>query len=236
MNQNLSSRLICLVSFLGACQTQAAPVYSQDANLSSFTSTVQTYAQVTNYWYRDNAILGNTPTTADVEAGYRIGGRAVDPIKVDFGIAVSQILVFPNIDHIGFGFDAYQYTIYGSTDGLNYSLLFAPLTVNEVDAPGTNFTLKTWTGIAPTLVNNVLTPGAGPGGIVGYEAYFDFGASSYRYYMLGVSSVPGGYDELEISAVAQAHAVPEPATWSIILVSFGFLFLQLLRRRANFPK
>lgn len=233
MNQNHTSRLICSICFLGACEAQAGPVYSQDANLSTFTASVQSYAEFSSYWYRDNAITNNTPTNADVAAGYRIGGRAADPIKVDFGTAVSQILVFPNIDHVGFGFDAFQYTILGSTDGSIYNLLFAPLTVNEVDAPGTNFTLKTWTGTAPTLVNNVLTPGAGPSGIVGYEAYFDFGVNSYRYYMFGVSGVPGGYDELELSAVAQARAIPEPAAWSITPVCLAILCLQMLRRRAK---
>lgn len=233
MNQNLTPLLICSICLLGAYEAQAGPVYSQDSNISSFTATVQSYAEFTSYWYRDNAITSNTPTNADVAAGYRIGGRAADPIKVDFGTAVSQILVFPNIDHVGFGFDAFQYTIYGSTDGSIYNLLFAPLTVNEADAPGANFTLKTWTGTAPTLVNNVLTPGAGPSGTVGYEAYFDFGVNSYRYYMFGVSTVPGGYDELELSAVAQARAIPEPAAWSITPACLAILSLQLLRRRAK---
>ena len=68
---------------------------------------------------------------------------------------------------------------------------------------------------------------------MGYEAYFDFGVNSYRYYMFGVSTVPGGYDELELSAVAQASAIPEPAGWSLTPAYLAILSLQLLRGRAK---
>ena len=186
----------------------------------------------TNFWYADKGSTAYTPIDADVSSGFRVGGRAIDPIVVDFGTAVSQILVFPNIDHIGFGFDAYQYTISGSNDGITYDPLFAPLLVNEADDPGlttTHFTLQTWTGMAPTLVNNEITAGTGPAGVVGYEAYFDFGSAAYRYYRFGVSNVTGGYDELELTAVAQAQAIPEPATLSIVPLALALLALS--RRR-----
>jgi len=209
----------------------ASPIYTQNTNLTPFIASVQTYATFTNFWYADKGSAAYTPTNADVTSGFRVGGRAIDAIVVDFGAAVSQILVFPNIDHIGYGFDAYQYVISGSNDGISYAPLFAPLLVNEADDPGlttTHFTLKTWNGTAPTLVNNELTAGTGPGGVVGYEAYFDFGSAAYRYYKFGVSTVPGGYDELELTAVAQAQAIPEPAT--LLIVSLALALLPLSRR------
>jgi hypothetical protein len=71
----------------------------------------------------------------------------------------------PNIDHFGAQFDGYQYAIEGSNNQTTWTPLFDATSVVGASEP---FTLGSFTGTAPTRVNNVLTPGAGPGGTVGY--------------------------------------------------------------------
>src|SRR5262249_30927004 len=112
----------------------------------------------------------------------------------------ASIVVFPNIDHFGASFDGYQYVIYCSNDGANWVKLFEPLTVAGSGEP---FTIGTFAGTAPFSVNNVLTPGAGPGGTVGYEASFVFD-TAYQYYAFGASTVAiaAGNADQELSAVA----------------------------------
>jgi hypothetical protein len=91
---------------------------------------------------------------------------------------------FPNIDKFGSPYDGCQYQIPGSNDGTHWTMLFDAVTVNGSGWP---FTLGTVMGTAPFAVNNVLTPGAGPGGTVGYEADFR-SIESYRFYAFGAST------------------------------------------------
>jgi hypothetical protein len=88
-------------------------------------------------------------------------------ILATFSSPTAAIRVFPNIDHFGSQYDGFQYTIEGSNDGTTWTPLFDALTVSGAVEP---FTSGSFTGTAPTNVNNVLTPGAGPGGTVGYIA------------------------------------------------------------------
>ena len=133
-------------------------------------------------------------------------------------------LVFPNIDHYGSQYDGFQYTVSGSNDGITYTQLFDATSVIGASEP---FTLGTYTGTAPYLVNNVLTPGAGPGGTVGYEAFFTFG-QAYRWYAFGSSTVAVQQNntDQELSAVA---ATPEPGT--ILLFGTSLLGLAGVARR-----
>ncbi|MGA2738502.1 MAG: hypothetical protein ABSG65_13780 [Bryobacteraceae bacterium] len=239
-----------------------SPVYTQDINLSDFTSCPlqpspmgygtfilgDLSSTVTNIpsgtinpnvpatWYTPTSVsLAQTPYPLQVNGGI----TPPNPIIVDFGLgnAGSQILVIDNLDHVcnasgngdgNHGWDAYQYKIYGGSCPLPscFYLLFDPLSANggpdnstgSCSSPTTPFTLGTWNGQGPTLVNNVLTPGPGNGtGVNGYEAYFDFSvypagyAGPYRYYLFETSTFAStqallklGETGEELSAVAAA--------------------------------
>jgi hypothetical protein len=121
----------------------------------------------------------------------------------------SSIRVFPNIDHFGSAFDGYQYTIEGSNNGTTWTPLFDAFTVIGAGEP---FTLGTFTGTPPSVVNNVLTPGAGPGGTVGNEADFSFG-TAYTGYAFGASTeaINSGNADQELSGVGALSVAPVPA-------------------------
>lgn len=230
-------------------QVYAGPIiYSQDPTLSDFTSTVTSYATFTA---ASSGTIPYTPTTAILlAANYpREIGNSGSPIFVSFSSATADILAFDNIDHPGYGWDVFQYKIYGSTTGLagSYTLLFDPETVNEANDPGVDiaFTLATWSGTAPTLLNDTVTAGLGSFvGNIGYEEYFNFGSSTYQYYEFAPSTLTltpggGGENEAELSAVAIGvpspiiigTAAPEPGSFLFAVTGLGALLASVGRRK-----
>lgn len=207
---------------VGCAQAAFATSYTQDNDLSHFTGDVSEYAALSNFFAGD---VGSpfTPTTAELSSnGYRVyaGGSisGLDPnnnwILATFSSPVSALRVFPNIDHFGAQYDGYQYTIAGSNDGANWTMLYDTLTVSGASEP---FTIGSFTGTAPTRVNNVIN---GPNG-VGYEADFSF-SGSYKFYAFGASTVAfaQGNADQELSAIA---AVPEPDSLALLLAGLGGL-------------
>jgi hypothetical protein len=230
-------------SLLALCgAATAAPVYTNDGNLADFTNGV-TYATFTNFQNGDapgtvQYSTGNvyTPTTATLNHDYRVfswndstvpGLPSGDWILATFSKPESSIRVFPNIDHFGSAYDGFQYSIYGSNDGVTWTFLYD---VQSVNGSGEPFTIGASTGTDPVRVNNVLTPGqyndAG-GGTVGYIADFDFG-SAYKEFAFGTSTFAGPQNsEQELSAVA---SVPEPAAWSMLILGFAMVGYAMRRR------
>jgi hypothetical protein len=211
------------IMFAGAAS--AATVYTSDATLADFASPSTNFAMLSNF---NSGDVGSpyTPTFATLNSGIRVydGNLAGLPgpnnwILATFNSPVSSIRVFPNIDHFGAAYDGFQYAIEGSNDLKTWTPLFDADTVSGLGEP---FTLGTFTGTAPTRVDDVLTPGAGGGGTVGYIADFNFG-TAYKYYAFGASTeaINAGNTDQELSAVA-ANA-PEPSTWAMLLVGFGAL-------------
>jgi hypothetical protein len=212
-----------------------ATVYTNDAVLADFYSS--SYASLSNYTAGDIVSPTYTPTNATLSTGARVYAGNYTAglpsgnnwILATFASPTSAIRVFPNIDHPGAGYDGFQYQIEGSNDGTTWTPLFNALTVVGTGEP---FTLGSFTGTAPTTVNNVLTPGAGPGGTVGYIADFDFG-TSFQYYAFGASTraIRDQNVDQELSAVG---VVPEPSTWAMMLLGFASLgFLTYRRRRSS---
>jgi hypothetical protein len=234
------NKLISLFSGLTALAITSgahATVYTSDPTLSDFY--LGSYATLSNFNSGDVAGPTYTPTNSSINAGLRVynlppstpvtGLPITDNwILATFGGPVADIRVFPNIDHLGSAFDGFQYQIEGSTNGTTWVSLFDALTVTGAGEP---FTLGTFTGTAPTLVNNVLTPGAGPGGTVGYIANFDFG-TAYKYYAFGASTeaIGSGNTEQELSAVG---AIPETSTWAMMILGFAGIGFMGYRRRKN---
>ncbi len=197
---------VVLLAIAGAAQ---ATVYTSDPNIGDFTARVTEYGTFTQAASGDVG-LPFTPTAASVSAGLRVvGDDAITPIVVQFSRPVSNIFVFPSIDHFGTAYDGFQYTIAGSNDGATWTPLFDALTVNGAGEP---FTLGSFTGTPPLSVNNVLTPGAGPSATVGYIAQFIF-SQPFRFYQFTSSTVANnaGNPDQELSAVGTAPLSPAPA-------------------------
>jgi MYXO-CTERM domain-containing protein len=232
-----SLSLVCCVALLtAAAQAQAGTIYTSDPVLAHETAGVTNYATFSNFFAGD---VGSpfTPSSSELDAhGYRVydGGSITglpgsNWILATFASPESMIRVFPNVDHFGSAYDGYQYSVAGSNDGTTWTQLYDTLTVAGASEP---FTIGTFTGTAPTRVNNVLTPGSGStNGILGYEADFTFG-SAYKYYAFGASTeaVNAGNSDQELSAVSTAP-VPEPAAWLPAATALVGLFAW--RRRAR---
>jgi hypothetical protein len=195
--------------------------YTQDPNIADLTAGITSYATFSNFSSGDVTSPFNPTSLEIANDGFRVyGGGSITGLSTannwilaSFSSAVSEIRVFPNIDHFGSAYDGYQYTIAGSNDGTTRTPLFDALTVSGAGEP---FTLDNTSGTAPFRVNNVLTPGAGPGGTVGYEADFSFG-QSYKFYAFGASTIAfnAGNPDQELSGVA---SLPEPSTWLLFAV------------------
>jgi PEP-CTERM motif len=205
--------------------------YTSDPNITDFTNAVTSYATFSQFTGGD-VTSPFTPTSAEIATnGFRVfGGTLSGPnspnfsgqnwILATFSAPEANILVFPNIDHFGSAYDGFQYSIEGSNDLSTWTPLFDALTVTGSGEP---FTLGTFTGTAPLSVNNVLTPGAGPAGTVGYEAEFAFG-TAYKYYAFGASTEAfnSGNVDQELSAVG---SVPEPGSLLLlgtVVLALGF--------------
>src|SRR5581483_3225048 len=161
--------------------------YTKDSVVADFTNGITTFGTFTTGAFDGGVALSTpwTPSATDVSHGTRIIGNGNSPaLIVMFPSAVSRIRVFPSIDHFGASYDGYQYTISGSNDNVTYTPLYD---VTAVSNSGEPFTLVTFTGQGPFSVNNVLTPGAGSFGTVGYVADFNF-SQPYQYYKFGASS------------------------------------------------
>ena len=183
-------------------------LYTSDATLSDFTSPITNWASF-NSASSSDMTLPYTPTAAILDTGDRVVGSNTQAIVVQFSAPVSRIRVLPNIDQYGSSFDGFQYTISGSNDGVTWTSLFD---ATSVIGSGEPFTLGTFTGTEPNVVNNVLTNtgstgvgtgGVGPGGTVGYVTDFVF-SQAYTYYSFGPSTMAttSGNTDQELSGVA----------------------------------
>jgi len=239
--------LLAAVVALGIAPMAHAQIYINDGTLSNFTGPITSYATFSNY-------SGNTGCTAPtftpdstelLNTSCRVFGGTLTGtglsgsnnwIEATFPRAVSTIVVFPNMDHFGSAYDGYQYTIAGSNDGTNWTVLFDATGVSNSGEP---FTLTSFTGTGPLFVNKVLTPQTPPGGglpascsgtatpcQVGYIAFFDFG-TAYKYYAFGASTVAfaQGNADQELSAVGTGLAaitVPLQGNGFTNAFPFGF--------------
>lgn len=266
MNRIRLSLLVCSACLAGAVVAHAGPiVYTSSTNTGDLTAGITNYATFINGSLNQYccppvsgvpATLPYTPTSSiltGLNSPRVIGQDATPPVVVEFSGAVSQIRVFPSLDHVNnhtgngngsFSWDAYQWDIYGSNDGTNFTLLFDPIRAIGVDDPSgltdPHYTLGTWTWTAaagnaatgPTSINNWVSSVAGFGGLIGYEVDFNFGSNAYQWYAFRESTLAtnsAGEREQEISGVAAT--VPEPTTWAAMLAGFGIVGMQLWRRQ-----
>lgn len=218
---------------LTAAGVAQATSYTNFSNIAVFTGQVSQYATFSNFSAGDVSSPFTPTSTELANDGFRVyaGGPLLglpgsNWILASFAAPVSQILVFPNIDHLGAAYDGYQYSIYGSNDKTTWTpLLFDALTVTGSSEP---FTLGAFAGIAPSTVNNVLTPGGLDGSVVGYEAAFTFNTAN-QFYAFGASTVAvtQGNQDQELSAVG---AVRTPEAGTLLLLGSGLAALAGWRR------
>jgi hypothetical protein len=238
--KRMALSLLSGVALVSAASAAHATIYTTDGNLSDFYT--GTYATFSNYLLGDAPPVSYTPTNTTLNTGVRVydgtltgTGLSTSPagqnwILASFLSPTSSIRVFPSIDHFptidntAASYDGFQYAIEGSNDGLTWTALFDATSVVGLGEP---FTLGTFTGTAPTRVNNVLTPG-GPStqnSIVGYIADFTF-PTAYQFYALGSSTVAIASTNLDQEFSAVGPGVPEPTTLSLLgagLIALGFV-------------
>lgn len=230
--------LLCSPLLLLMTISTHAQTYTSDANIADFTALVPSYATFSNYSANQGCTPTTfTPTSAELATtGCRVydgtftneGLPANNWIIASFSTPVSTIVVFPSIDHFGSAYDGYQYQIYGSNDMSTWTALF---NATAVSTGGEPFTLVSFTGTAPTTVNNVLTPQstglpAGCSGTatpcaVGYIAQFTF-STPYLYYAFGASTVAiaQGNADQELSAVGAPTVVQTFNTTAPTIANF----------------
>ena len=233
----MGKRLIsaaALLTALGFGTAASATTYTSDSNLAHFVKgQFATFSDFNN----GDVSAPFTPTAAGLLAnGYRVWGGTLSAdgltghdnyILATFGSATANIEVIANIDHYGTAYDGYQYAVFGSNDGTHFTQLYDTLTVAGSGEP---YTIGSYTGIAPYLVNNVLTPSVNnPQGTPGYEAFFNFG-TAYKYYAFGASTeaMMAGNADQEFSGVL---STPEPSTWA--MMGLGFAALGFAGHRAR---
>src|SRR5947209_730711 len=219
-------RTIALLSGTIFLATAAnATTYTSDTNGADFF--LSNYATFTNFVNSDGVSSPYTPTNTQINNGIRVyqgnlSGTGLNPnnnwILASFSSPTASIRVFPNIDHLGSAYDGYQYTIFGTNNLAGpWTALFDATSVVGATEP---FTLGTFTGTAPSTVNNVISQsGSGGSGLTGYIADFTFG-SAYQYYAFGASTVAFAQSnpDQEFSAVgALQPGVPEPSTWAMMI-------------------
>jgi len=205
---------------LAASLAHASITYTQDTNVHDFTSTVSMYATFTSNGFKPTSaeLEGNNPT--------RVVGSDV---TVDFGAGnqVSQIVVFNNIDHIGYAWDAFQpYRIYGSNDGVSFTQLTDAFSADRPDTPGVDphFQLASYNGNFVWINNTVSSNN------LGYETYLDFTSiGSFRYYKFSYSQLTHDHVgsnewEVELSGVGEA-AGPAPEPGTLLLLGSGVVGL-----------
>jgi hypothetical protein len=234
MKRTMLSLLSVITALAITTSGAHATIYTSDGTLSDFYS--NTYATLSNFTQGDVS-SAYTPTNTTLNQGFRVyNGGAITGLSASnnwilatFANPIASIRVFPNIDHLGAQFDGYQYTIQGSNDLTSWTALFDATSIVGAGEP---FTLGTFTGTAPTRVNNVLTPGAGPNGEVGYIADFTFG-NAYKYYAIGASTVAfqQGNSDQELSAIGPA--VPELSTWGMMIFGFFGVGFMAYRRKSQ---
>jgi uncharacterized repeat protein (TIGR01451 family) len=223
--------LICCLAF--GTQSAKAQNYTSDHDITHFTSGIVSYATFSNYSSSQGCPEGSTftPTSSELNTtGCRVFGGMLTGsglsagnnwIEASFSSPVSTIVVFPNIDHFGSGYDGYQYTIAGSNDGVTWTVLFDATSVSSTGEP---FTLGAFFGTAPTSVNNVLTPQSvglpascsgtlGTACSIGYIATFTF-STAYQFYAFGASTeaFSARNADQELSAVGAAQTVTQPVS------------------------
>jgi len=203
--------LACAVILLIPTITKADAFFTSDPNLADYTAGV-TYGTFIQAPFGDlGGAVPYTPTTDQVNAGLRVYGNESVPVVVDFGVATLTFRVFPNIDNFGASYDGYQYNIFGSDDNVSYDLLFDVTNVTGVGEPFTAVT-----GPGPLMrVNNVLTPGAGPHGTVGYIADFEL-PRGFRYLKFEASTFARAAGDVQPEFTAVANTVPEPTSLSLL--------------------
>jgi hypothetical protein len=108
----------------------------------------------------------------------------------------------------------------------------------QTSTPGVTYgtgTLKAWDGIGYNILVGTLTTGSticcGANSAIGLAPQY-FAAGNYQLTWNGTFSASTGYTEgTDGGTVTITSAVPEPATWGLMLLGFGGIGMAMRRRR-----
>lgn len=217
----ISIRFACAsVATLALASLASASIvteYTMRNDLPGLISEVRDFGVFANRASLRGELSGDRPTATSIMQGWRVFGQGMEtPIVVKFQNEVSSIRVFNNIDNPTYGWDHYQYSIYGSRDGVSYEQLFD---ATAAEWTGREWRLGGWTGAAPTRVNTVVHSSINPGGATGYVTDFAF-TQKYFYFKFGASSLAmlGGNVEQQLSGVGYL-SIPAPSCGLAVLLS-----------------
>jgi hypothetical protein len=138
--------------------------------------------------------------------------------------SIGDNVATPNVDNLGsFSLTGSPFTYTGETFQLRVTFTAPPGTI-----PATWVETALLTGAVTSVSNGALFIDFDNG-----PTHFTFDGGSFDLFINDVDLTPGGSIALSGRTVGQIAAIPEPATWAMMLIGFGAVGVAMRRRKRN---